>query len=294
MVAKTARYWRMAFREGSQGVDHWEDCYRLGVAVIAMAITDDDKPLPDLTRVPKEKFNEFMVKHAGAPQTSLDWSFRKFRYDLKPGDIIYAKSGARLVGKGLITGNYSYKVDLLRKKGHEFWAHYRKVEWEKGVEAISKDKIPAVFEAPLHTILELKGSRLSQLLEFERKRFGKGQRGDVTKAAPTQDINEVEEGERAIREVRFQVRNRGIIEEKKRRSDGTCDVCGFRTANVYLDLSRDILVGHHMRPLSDTGRSRKTALKDIAIVCPNCHQAMHTENPPLTVDKLKAKLDVPF
>jgi len=40
--------------------------------------------------------------------------------------------------------------------------------------------------------------------------------------------------------------------------------------------------------------SRKTKLEDIAVVCPNCHQAIHTEDRPLAVEQLRGKLEVPF
>ena len=40
---------------------------------------------------------------------------------------------------------------------------------------------------------------------------------------------------------------------------------------------------HHVVPLADLGRQKRTRLEDLAIVCANCHRMIHHARPWLTV-----------
>lgn len=57
-----------------------------------------------------------------------------------------------------------------------------------------------------------------------------------------------------------------------------CEVpgCGFDFFARYGDIGRGYAHVHHRRPLSKTDKGgRKTTLKDLAIVCANCHSIIH-------------------
>jgi Rad3-related DNA helicase len=49
--------------------------------------------------------------------------------------------------------------------------------------------------------------------------------------------------------------------------------------------SSNVLDVHHLFPISEG--ERKTNIKDLAILCANCHRLIHTTNPPMSLDLLK-------
>lgn len=56
-----------------------------------------------------------------------------------------------------------------------------------------------------------------------------------------------------------------------------CEVrnCGFDFKTTYGKIGSGFAHVHHKRPLGKTTKGRKTALSDLAIVCPNCHAMIH-------------------
>jgi len=66
-----------------------------------------------------------------------------------------------------------------------------------------------------------------------------------------------------------------------------CEVCSFDFGTVYGDLGKDFIECHHRRPLSDLPHARRTLLKDLALLCANCHRMIHARRPWLTVEKLR-------
>ena len=72
-----------------------------------------------------------------------------------------------------------------------------------------------------------------------------------------------------------------------------CEVCGFDFARRYGAVGHGFIECHHTRPLSEMRPGDKTSLKDLALVCANCHRMLHKSR--TTVDQLRAVLeqDVP-
>ncbi|MBV8970124.1 MAG: HNH endonuclease [Verrucomicrobia bacterium] len=44
---------------------------------------------------------------------------------------------------------------------------------------------------------------------------------------------------------------------------------------------------HHVLPISEVGESRQTKVRDLAVVCSNCHRMLHRRRPWLTVSELR-------
>lgn len=101
------------------------------------------------------------------------------------------------------------------------------------------------------------------------------------------------EGRHYIAEAKFRLRNRALIEEKKRQSDGKCNVCKFDFQATYKGLERNFLVGHHVKPIGKRKKATKTTLADIDVLCPNCHAAVHSEDPPLCANELRSRITTP-
>lgn len=51
---------------------------------------------------------------------------------------------------------------------------------------------------------------------------------------------------------------------------------------------RDVIIfdeADHLHPLADRGPGY-TKMEDVAVLCRNCHGLAHSENPPITLDRL--------
>jgi hypothetical protein len=114
--------WRMAFRQGVEGVSLWPECQRLGVAAIEYHPVLD----VDFSQYNPGEPQEAWAQLGGPQHTSLS----RFVYDMQPGDIIYVKEGRQIVGRGVVTSDYQFDhAGRIRdEKGHA-WQHQRRVSW---------------------------------------------------------------------------------------------------------------------------------------------------------------------
>ena len=92
---------------------------------------------------------------------------------------------------------------------------------------------------------------------------------------------EVSEGEVLSKLHRYYERNHSIVKKKKESvlidtGQLACEVCSFDFSKVYGELGYGFIECHHVTPLSDlTPLDRSTTLKDLALVCSNCHRMLH-------------------
>ncbi len=69
-----------------------------------------------------------------------------------------------------------------------------------------------------------------------------------------------------------------------------CEACGFEFGTRYGELGKDYIECHHAIPISQLPPSSQTRLKDIALLCSNCHRMIHRRRPWLGVLELKKLL----
>jgi 5-methylcytosine-specific restriction enzyme A len=67
-----------------------------------------------------------------------------------------------------------------------------------------------------------------------------------------------------------------------------CEACGFDFESTYGELGRGFAECHHLRPLADG--VRETRLRDLAIVCSNCHRMIHRRLSLLSIEELRAAI----
>mgnify|MGYP003576277551 CR=1 FL=1 len=67
-----------------------------------------------------------------------------------------------------------------------------------------------------------------------------------------------------------------------------CEACGTDSAVRYPAIAQDIWEVHHRLPLSEADVPVTNSLADLAILCPNCHRAIHRTRPMMSVDEFKA------
>lgn len=64
-----------------------------------------------------------------------------------------------------------------------------------------------------------------------------------------------------------------------------CEACGFSTQSAYPGLAGEVCEVHHRRPLAAAAGAVETTLDDLAILCANCHRAIHRTKPFLSVEE---------
>lgn len=102
-------YWRMAFKEGSNGRNIWPECEKHGIAAVGYRRF---AKYGDLSKYNEDEFDEICRK-ISAP-VSIRASLKKLVYRMKKGDTIYVKDGTFIVGKGKIIQEYKYNPNILK------------------------------------------------------------------------------------------------------------------------------------------------------------------------------------
>ncbi|MEV4882457.1 HNH endonuclease [Chitinophaga ginsengisegetis] len=69
-----------------------------------------------------------------------------------------------------------------------------------------------------------------------------------------------------------------------------CEVCGFDFYDSYGDIGKGFIECHHKTPLSKITASTKTSLKDLALVCSNCHRMLHKDINVLSIEGLRERM----
>jgi 5-methylcytosine-specific restriction enzyme A len=92
------------------------------------------------------------------------------------------------------------------------------------------------------------------------------------------------------------IRNPKLVRDAKKafkHEKGTlyCEVCAFDFEANYGDRGKDFIEAHHRKPISkiDGQEAVKLTIKDLAMVCSNCHRMLHRV-PWLSIDDLKKLL----
>jgi hypothetical protein len=86
-------------------------------------------------------------------------------------------------------------------------------------------------------------------------------------------------------------RNPQLREAAKRRYGLKCYCCGFDYEAFYGSVAKGLAIVHHLKLFAKSTRKlRKTTIKDVRVVCANCHHVIHVENPPIDVDDLKKQI----
>ena len=68
-----------------------------------------------------------------------------------------------------------------------------------------------------------------------------------------------------------------------------CAGCGFSFFKIYGTLGLGYIEAHHTVPISKL-RGRPTRLRDIALVCSNCHRMLHRSPMLLTIQELRRRI----
>jgi len=129
-------------------------------------------------------------------------------------------------------------------------------------------------------IIKMPNATVFRLNEDEHKRVEEIWSGTY-EIKPAVSIIVATEGEVQLKAHRKRERSRFLVKKKLedfRRNHGSlhCEVCQLSEAMPYPSpLSTSIFEVHHIAPLFTAVTPTRTMLADLAIVCANCHRAIH-------------------
>lgn len=67
----------------------------------------------------------------------------------------------------------------------------------------------------------------------------------------------------------------------------SCKACGEKLVHKYGAIAQELIHVHHIKPVSSLGGATLVdPIHDLVPLCPNCHNVIHRENPPLSLDRL--------
>ncbi|AVW90708.1 HNH endonuclease [Celeribacter baekdonensis] len=116
---------------------------------------------------------------------------------------------------------------------------------------------------------------------------------ETTSTAENEDEFDAPEGRLLTRIHLYRERNRTLVKRKKAsvlRDAGRicCEICGFDFLETYGERGRNFIECHHTAPISSLGENARTSLKDLALVCSNCHRMIHAGRPWWSLEEAKA------
>lgn len=66
-----------------------------------------------------------------------------------------------------------------------------------------------------------------------------------------------------------------------------CDICGFDFGYTYGEAYESCIEVHHVNDVTDEIKEDTHPTKDLIPVCCNCHNVIHSQNPPISVDQMR-------
>ena len=109
------------------------------------------------------------------------------------------------------------------------------------------------------------------------------------------DDEDALEGRVLTRIHSYRERDQAIVKRKKdsfRKAHGTlfCEACSFNFSKKYGERGANFIECHHTKPVSELQPGEKTKLRDLALLCANCHRMIHAARPWWSVEELQASL----
>lgn len=102
-------------------------------------------------------------------------------------------------------------------------------------------------------------------------------------------LDSVQEGQVLYKLHKFRERDSRIIEAKKKKvyqekGELSCEACLFNFENKYGKMGKGFIECHHLIPLSKFESNKETSLKDLSLLCSNCHRMIHRD---LSIDTIQ-------
>jgi 5-methylcytosine-specific restriction protein A len=91
---------------------------------------------------------------------------------------------------------------------------------------------------------------------------------------------------------RIRERSKALTKKKKAQAIAKtgkleCEACGFDFCITYGDAGSGFIECHHDIPVSSLNENSTTKLKDLRLVCSNCHRIIHKSKPWLSIETIR-------
>ena len=214
----------------------------------------------------------------GNPNWTRDETILALRLYFECGETVPSKSDSRVQQLSAVLRTLPYHADAARNEtfrnadGVAFKLHnLRSVATGKGFSNTSKTdrEIWESFGSTPERVIEL-----ASLIESSLKL------GEVSALKSTEDeTEEFFEGRMLTLTHNRRERHPGVrqalLASRRRRGDILrCDLCGMHSSTQEPTFEDTIFEAHHVLPLG-LAIERKTRLRDMALVCANCHRLIH-------------------
>ena len=108
-------------------------------------------------------------------------------------------------------------------------------------------------------------------------------------------MEDAPEGNLLTRVHRSRERNKKLVDEVKKRALKThgklsCSACGFEFSKAYGAKYAHIIDCHHTKPVHTLADGSRTNIRDLVLLCSNCHRVIHSRRQWLTVAELMVRL----
>ena len=111
----------------------------------------------------------------------------------------------------------------------------------------------------------------------------------ISEVGITRDKYQYNEGTRKYITHLLAERSNGVVKALKEANDWVCDLCGN---DFHAKYGVKYIEAHHKVPMSTYSSNHKVRTSDLALLCPNCHKAVHIymKKDGLEYDEIKDKL----
>ena len=135
--------------------------------------------------------------------------------------------------------------------------------------------------------------RLRRVAQAIRENFRSGEVHAELQALADDTTVEAQEGQLVTRLHRHRERSRKLVERKKahfceRYGRLFCEACRLEAEQLYGERGSGVIECHHIQPVYTLRAGVLTRLDDLALVCANCHRAVHARSPWLGMEELRA------
>jgi len=240
------------------------------------------------------------IKKLG-PGRQDDWHSRFLPDELQKNDRVFLwESGRqkRIAGLGEIIKPF-YRIDSYGRRVCRIRYLTAPLAWMPGIQLLKGSSIlktaSFLHGGPIrafYSLQENQGAELYRLTIAENpdNDIWTDVSGEIT--LPDVDLGVMEGGRKFVRHLQRE-RNPGLARKKKDQFTAKhgklfCESCTLDFP-AYGDQADAVFEVHHRSALSNSPGEITTTLSDLAVLCSNCHRAIHRTKPMLSVEKF-AKL----
>ncbi len=282
--------WKIA---PGRAASHWGMCRSLGCIALGW------RRLNDYNTFSSEE--EIQRALGGGPGDGVGaaQSIWRFAHVVQPSDLVVANQGrSRAVGIGVVRSEYLPPGSPKNPSMSKRLPHARLVNWIVDL-PIDLDR----FFFGIATVHLLGADRVDQIISAYQNRYPTF--GPILDQLfrypvgiePERAIEDAfEEGVVKYHLHRRKERNQRAVQCKKESVLAkfgmlACEVCDFDFSRVYGSLGSGFAECHHRMPLKTLEEGHRTRLRDLAIVCANCHRMLHKSRPMLSVEALRVLIE---